>query len=132
MDGSRSSDYGGLIVAAILLAVGGWLGLWLVINFSLPTVGPRWLFFFLLTVAVTGSALPFIWLLHRRFGIADPASAGVLLRQGLWVGLLAAVCVWLQLNRMLTIPLAVLLAVSLFALDWLLRLFERSSRRSIQ
>ena len=61
-----------------------------------------------------------------------PAPAGVLLRQGLWAGLLASLCVWLQINRNLTLPLAFVLGASLFALEWLLRLLERSSRRSIR
>ena len=132
MNAQRMPDYGGLIAAAILMAVGGWLGLWLVVNYSLPTVGPRWLFFFMLTVAATGSALPIIWLLQRRFGAANPAPVGVLLRQGLWAGLLVALCVWLQINRSLTIGLAFLLTICLFTFEWLLRLIERSSRRSMQ
>jgi hypothetical protein len=130
MSESRNPGYGGLILTAVVMAVGGWLGFWLVVNYTLPTVGPRWLFFFFLMVAVTGSALPMIWALHRRFGPANPAPAGTLLRQGLWAGLLVALCAWLQINRSLTIGLAMLLVGSLFAFEWLLTLFERSTRRS--
>lgn len=132
MSEPREPEYGGLVAAAILMAAGGWLGIWLVINYTLPTVGPRWLFFFLLTVAVTGTVLPGIWLLHRRFGASNPAPSGVLLREGLWAGLLVSLCVWLQINRSLTVALAFLLTASLFAFEWLLRLFERSSRRSVR
>ncbi len=132
MQASRSPNHKSLLAAAVLLAVGGWLGLWLVVNYTLPTIGSRWMFFLLLTLAVSGSALPMVWLLHRRFGGSRPAPAGVLLRQGLWAGLLASLCVWLQINRNLTLPLAFVLGASLFALEWLLRLLERSSRRSIR
>ncbi len=132
MQASRSPNHKSLLAAAILLAVGGWLGLWLVVNYTLPTIGSRWMFFLLLTLAASGSALPLVWLLHRRFGGSRPAPAGVLLRQGLWAGLLASLCVWLQINRNLTLPLAFVLGASLFALEWLLRLLERSSRRSIR
>ncbi|HEY70757.1 MAG TPA: hypothetical protein G4O08_09255 [Anaerolineae bacterium] len=132
MQASRSPNHGSLLAAAILLAVGGWLGLWLVVNYTLPTIGSRWMFFLLLTLAVSGSVLPLVWLLHRRFGGPRPAPAGVLLRQGLWAGLLASLCVWLQINRNLTLPLAFVLGASLFALEWLLRLLERSSRRPMR
>jgi Flp pilus assembly protein protease CpaA len=46
--------------------------------------------------------------------------------------LLAALCAWLQINRSLTLGLGILVAASLFAFEWLLRLFERSSRRSMR
>jgi cation transport ATPase len=132
MSEERGPEYGGLIVASILMAVVGWLGLWLVVNFTLPTIGPRWLFFFLLTVAVTGTGLPIVLVLHRRFWADNPAPARVLLRQGLWIGLLVALCAWLQINRSLTLPLGILLAASLLAFELLLRLFERSTRRSVR
>lgn len=117
------------MVAAAIMAVVGWLGLILLLNTTLPTVGPRWLFFFLWTLAVTGTALPFVWVLHRRF---DPArvSGGVLLRQSLLVGLLAGICMWLQINRTLTLPLALLLAVGLAGVEWLVRSVERSTWRA--
>jgi len=132
MSEERAPQYGGLILASIVMAALGWLGLWLVMNFTLPTIGPRWLFFFLLTLAVTGTGLPIILLLHRRFGTENPAPARVLLRQGLWMGLLAALCAWLQINRSLTLPLGLLVAASLLAFEWLLLLFERSTRRSMR
>ncbi|MGH2607058.1 MAG: hypothetical protein ACRDG5_10745 [Anaerolineales bacterium] len=123
-----SSNYRSLMAAAAALAAVGWIGLVILMNQTLPTVGPRWLFFFLWTMAVTGSVLPFLWLLHRRFGAA-PAPASVLLRQGLWAGLFAAVCLWLQVNRSLTLPLAALLGAGLAAFEWLLRRAERSAWR---
>jgi hypothetical protein len=126
--GSPSSDYRSLMAAAAILAGVGWIGLVLVMTETLPTVGPRWLFFFLWTAAVTGTTLPFIWLLHRRF-VAEAAPAAVLMRQSLWLGLFATVLVWLQINRNLTLPVALLLAAGLAAVEWLLRLVERSRWR---
>ncbi len=124
-----SPSYRGLMISALVLLAVGWPGLFLLLSNTLPTVGPRWLFFFLLVLAATGTALPFVWLLNRRFA-GDPAPASsVLLRQGLLVGLYAALCTWLQINRSLNLSLALLLAVGLFAIDWFLRLLERSSWR---
>ena len=125
-----SPDYRSLMIAAIILAAFGWLGLYLLLITTLPTVGPRWLFFFLWTIATTGTAIPFIWLLHRRFSSSQPARSSILLRQGLWVGLYATICIWLQINRSLTIPLALLLVTGLVAIEWFLRLLERSTWRS--
>ena len=130
MSDLSSPDYRSLMIAAIILAAIGWLGLYLLLITTLPTVGPRWLFFFLWTIATTGTAIPFIWLLHRRFGSSQPARSSILLRQGLWVGLYATVCIWLQINRSLSIPLALLLVTGLAAIEWFLRLLERSTWRS--
>lgn len=124
-----SPDYRSLIIAAIILAVIGWLGLFLLLTSTPPTVGPRWLFFFLWTLAVTGTTLPFIWMLHRRFGASRPAPPSTLLRQGLWVGLYTTLCIWLQINRSLSLSLAVLLAVGLAAIEWFLGILERSAWR---
>jgi len=120
MSGSQSR---GLFATALLLIAIGWTGLFLLLATTLPTVGPRWLFFFLLIIAVTGTALPFVWLLHKRFGTA-PST--VLLRQALWVSLFVSLCVWLQINRSLTLSLGLLLGVGFILLEWFLRLLERS------
>jgi undecaprenyl pyrophosphate phosphatase UppP len=116
-----------LLIAAGIMFLIGWLGLILLWTITLPTVGPRWLFFFLWTLAITGIALPFVWLLHRRFSLNQQARASVLLRQGMFIGLFAAICVWLQINHSLTLGLAVLLAIGLIAIEWFLRLIERST-----
>lgn len=106
---SPSPRYRGLLISALVMSGVGWPGVFLVVTTTLPTVGPRWLFFFLWSLAVTGTSLPFIWLLHRRFDPARVASA-VLLRQGIWVGLYASLCAWLQINRNLNLTLALLIA----------------------
>jgi hypothetical protein len=129
MSDPGSSSYRSLMVAAAVLASAGWLGLILLLNITLPTVGPRWLFFFLWTLAVTGTALPFVWVLHRRFD-PSPVSGRVLLRQSLLVGLLAGTCMWLQINRTLTLPLVLLLATGLGGVESLVRAVERSTWRA--
>jgi hypothetical protein len=122
-------DFRGLMLAAIVLALIGWLGIYLVINNTFPTLGPRWLFFFLWASAIMGTTLPFLWLLNKRFRSSSPASPRVLLREGIIVGLYASICLWLQLNRMLNLTLALLLAFGLIIIEWLLRAVERNSWR---
>lgn len=126
MSEGPSPQYRGLLPTALLLISFGWTGLYLLMVTTLPTVGPRWLFFFLLTIAVTGTALPFVWLLHRRFDLQQPAPSPVLVRQALWVALLVALLVWLQINRSLTISLGILIGVGFIVLEWFLRLLERN------
>lgn len=119
-------NYKGLILTAIVLAIGGWSGLYLVTTNTLPTLGPRWVFFFLWSAATTGSSIPFLWMLNRRFRSESHAPPKVLLREGILVGLFASTSLWLQLNRMLSLTLALLLAAGLFAIEWLLRFVERN------
>ncbi len=121
-----SPNYSGLMLAAVLLSATGCGGLALLLTGTRPTLGPRWLFFFLGTAGTTGIALPFLWLLNKRFHTSTPAMPLVLLRRGLFVGLYAAVCIWLEMNRMLNLSLALLLGLGLIGIEWFLHLVERS------
>ncbi|MGA9531903.1 MAG: hypothetical protein WBR18_04235 [Anaerolineales bacterium] len=112
------------MLSAIILGAIGWLGLFLLLTGTRPTVGPRWLFFFLWTLAACGTSLPFIWVLNRRFSRRRPASQATMLREALFVGLYAGLLAWLQVNRSLNLPLAVLLATGIIAIEWLLRGFD--------
>jgi len=116
------------MIAAAVLAGIGWLGLLLLLQTTLPTIGPRWLFFFLLTQAATGTSLPFVWFLRRRFGdeLAPPA---VLLREALGIGLYASVCAWLQINRSLSLTVALFLALGLVIIEVFVRRVERTTWR---
>jgi len=124
-----SSSYRSLLIAAIILAIIGWLGLFLLLVGTLPTVGPRWLFFFLLALAITGTSLPFIWLLHRRFAEQPDLPAMILLRRALLVTLYGELCAWLQINRGLYLSLAILLGLGIVAIEWFLRRLDRSKWR---
>lgn len=128
MPNRSSSTYSSLMISALIMAATGWLGLLLVMTGTRPTVGPRWLFFFLWTLAASGTSLPFIWLLNRRFAGGNTPQP-VLLREALLVGLYAGLCAWLQINRSLNLPLALLLASGLVAIEWLLRSFDRGPWR---
>ena len=122
--------HGPVLAAAAILAGLGWIGLSLLVIAAIPTVIPRWLFFALWTAALTGTAVPFIRLLNRRFSAIGepPAPGGVLLRQSLWVGIFGTTCAWLQLGRVLSAPVAFLLAFGLGAIEWFLLTRERSQK----
>lgn len=111
---------------SIVLSVIGWGGLWIVIQSTLPTLGPRWLFFFLGVLALTGPALPIVYFLNLRFPSDPPVQELVILRQALWVGVFGSTIAWLQLGRVLTTGLALILAGVFVLIEFLLGLFERS------
>ena len=113
-----------LALTSGFLAVTGWGGLALLVNNIIPDVAPRWAFFVLWLMALTGTALPFVRFLNHRF--ARGPVAGVMLRQALWVGFFGATCAWLQMGRTLGATTALLLAAGLGGVEWFLRMRETS------
>lgn len=128
------ATHASVVFAGVLLAVGGWAGLvWLVVN-RYPTVINRWMFFALLHVALTGTALPFVRYLNKRFARpeAPPAPPGVLMRQATWVGIFGALCIWLRISRLLSWPMAIGLVMAVTAIEVLIRLRESAQLRAEQ
>lgn len=111
---------------SIFLIILGWGGLITLLLYTIPNMGPRWMFFFLTVVALTGTIMPMVAFLNRRFPGKPPATSMVVVRQSLWVGIFGATLAWLQIGHVLTNALAFLLAVGLFLIEFLLRLSERS------
>ena len=126
METRSTPSISSFLPTAFILAILGWGGLFLLIQNTIPTVGPRWLFFFLCFLALTGTALPIVAFLNRRFPTVPPATPGIVIREGIWVGLYGATLAWLQLGRVLNLALAFLLAVGFIAIEILVRLRERS------
>lgn len=114
------------ILAALVLMLAGWGGLYFVLNYTQPSGGTRWLFFFAGVLALTGTALPFVAYLNRRFPSTPPPSPLVIVRQALWIGIYLPTLAWLRIGRVLTPSLALLLIAGLILIEWLLRMGERS------
>jgi len=111
---------------SIVLTLAGWGGLFLIIGATVPTLAPRWFFFFLGVLALTGPALPLTYYLNQRFPSNPPTEDLVIVRQAIWVGAFGSTIAWLQLGRVLTPGLALILAAVFILIEFLLRLFERS------
>ena len=63
----NSGEYRGVMLASLLMFVVGWGGLiYLIVNTRPRIGGEIWLFFILLQIAVTGSAIPFVRLFCAR------------------------------------------------------------------
>jgi hypothetical protein len=114
------------IPTSIFLMLLGWGGLIAVILYTEPSGGTRWAFFFTGVLALTGTALPAVAYLNRRFPSSPPASIGIILRQAIWIGIYLPTLAWLQIGRVLSPFLALLLGVGLLLIETLLRLRERS------
>ena len=94
----------------VTIGILSWAGLWGVIQ--LPITQPtRVIFFFLLFVAVTSTVMPPIAYLNARFGRCRKKRTYQTryIRQSVWLGLFVVIAGWLQMRRLLTATLALIL-----------------------
>jgi hypothetical protein len=115
-----------VLLGGLIAGAGGWVLLSLLLDQwpISPDRDLRPFFFLTLWLAVAGTTLPLIWLLHRRFGRADTGAAWhscwVLVRQAAWAGIWVTGCAWLQMHHVLNWALALLLLVVLILFEALL------------
>jgi hypothetical protein len=126
MEQKNSPPIREFLPAALVLGVLGWLGIIAVLLFTSPNGGTRWAFFFFGMLAFTAAALPVMAFFNLRFPSNPPASVWIVARQAIWVGIFCLTLAWLQIGKVLTLPMALLLAASLLLVEILLRLRERS------
>ena len=117
------SSFSKIFLTAVLLVLAGVAGLLVLLFYTEPTLGPRWLFFFFLTMTGGGIALPFAYFLQRRIA-TRPVSDGVLIREAIWFAIFVDLAIWLQLGRVLNGMIAIFLAGGLVLLEVLLCLGE--------
>lgn len=94
-----------------------------------PTLWPRWLFYFFLTMAGTGIALPVAFILQRRLA-KQYVPARVLIREGLLFGIYLDLLAWLQIGRIATNLVVFLLAGGMILLEYFLRMAEKATFRA--
>lgn len=119
-------------MAALVMMGIGWFGLYRLVTTTLPRIGGElWLFFILLLMAVTGTAIPVVRYINVRFTPLDAEvpPGGVIVRQSVWIGLFVVTCAWLQIPRVLSLPLAVFLLVVLVVVEVFLRSRELAAER---
>jgi len=119
-------DLPAIIITSLVIAAIGWVGLFFLLQYTQPYLGPRWLFFFLLTMAISGTALPIVYFLNIRFPSDTPASTSVIIRQALWFAIFFDLLAWLQLGRVLNSILIAVIALGIIAIENLIRMVERS------
>ena len=77
----------------------------------------------------TGVAMPIAGFLNKRFALSQGSPVPeflVVLRQAMWVGLWATFCVWLQMNRVFGMAIAILVAAVLLLFEFLLQVRSRT------
>lgn len=126
MSESRLPPFKSYLPVTIFLCLFGWGGLLIVLLNTLPTLGPRWLFFFFGVVALTGTAIPVSFFVNLRFPSTPPATSAIIIRQASWVGIYGGITAWLQLGRVLTPVIAGVLATAFIVIEVILRIRERS------
>ncbi len=119
------SSFRSFLLSNLVLLLLGWGGLYVLVNYTLPTVWPRWGFFALLVIALTATAFPLMYLISTRLS-NEPVEPSVVVRRALWVGVYGAVLAWLQLARLVSLYVIVGLAAGLILIESLLRLRERA------
>jgi hypothetical protein len=78
----------------------------------------------------TGTALPIVYFLNKRFSGQKP-NFFVVIRQSMWVGFWVSFCLYLQMNRMFGIAIALLVAAVLILFEFIVQVRTRTSRVSI-
>ncbi|MCY4465542.1 MAG: hypothetical protein OXE46_08400 [Chloroflexi bacterium] len=120
----------GVLLAALVMMLVGWVGLAALVATTRPRIGGEiWLFFILLQIAVTGSAIPFFRMLSRYLAPSRPTLTGVVVRRSVWLGILTVLCAWLMIPRYLTLPIACMLALLFLVLEIFLRNRELADER---
>jgi hypothetical protein len=116
-----------LFSTLFLMAVGwGGLALMILVFNEPPLVWARWGFFALWFIALTGTALPIMYLFNLRFVSEPLVEAHAIVRQALWVGVYGSTLAWLQIGHLVTLWVWMGLAGGLIAIEYLIRLRERS------
>ncbi len=91
-----------------------------------PRLGPRWMFFFFLVIFGAGIGLPVSFIIQRRFA-KEYVPSRVLVREGILFGLFLAFIAWLQLGRILTNLITVIVGVGFLLFEMLLRMAEKAT-----
>ncbi len=121
---NEATSYRPFLFPNILLVVGGWGGLYLLLNLTEPQIWPRWGFFALVVLACTGTALPLVYLLNHIFPSHTPVESRVITRQATWFGFYFAALAWFSIGRILDFSIGLWLALGLAAIEYLLRARE--------
>jgi hypothetical protein len=126
VDSKPRSPFSAILFTSLFLLLVGGVGLALLFDLTVPTLGPRWLLFFLVTLAVSGLALPVAYFINIRFPSTPPANAGVLLREALFFGIYVDLVIWLQFGKVLNFAIAVFILAGFVLIEFLLRWRERN------
>lgn len=125
-DGTQLPSVKSYLPLIFILIFLGFGGLFILLNLTQPTILPRWFFFFLLVIGVTGLALPAVVFLYQRFPSGHIPAQGVIVRQSLWTGIFVALMIWLRLGQVFNLGVGIIVLAGITLLEIALRFGERS------
>jgi len=126
MEGQHSPSFKSVLPLSLILGIPGWFGLIYLMTQTIPDLGNRWLFYIALVSAAAGTAIPIIAYLNRVVTPFGPATFEIVVRESIMVGIYFGILLWLNKGQILSIGLAVILAVGLLLIESLLRFRYRS------
>lgn len=132
MERSADGEQRGVLLASLLMFIVGWGGLAHLVIATRPRIGGElWLFFILLQIAVTGTAIPFVRLLSQRLTRADDPSplTGLVVRRSVWIGIIVVTCAWLMIPRYLSLPIMLIVILLFVVIEAFLRNRELANER---
>ena len=118
--------YRRVAITSVLLFLIGLTGLAYVIFNTLPTLGPRWLFFFFLMIGASGLAMPIAAFLNYRFQGDNGIDTMDIIRESVLVGACVDLLIWLQMGQELTGTSAMIIVVGFILIEILIRVIEHS------
>ncbi|NPA06304.1 MAG: hypothetical protein GXO54_02750 [Chloroflexi bacterium] len=107
------------LASVLLMGIGLALGGYVVWRLY-PTLPARWLLFWALALFSMGAALPWLALFHHRWRPERPPSARTLFRESFLVAFFVLLWAWLQMGRLASPGLMVILAALLLLIELLL------------
>ncbi|MCY3798600.1 MAG: hypothetical protein OXG23_16045 [Chloroflexi bacterium] len=132
MERSADGEQRGVLLASLLMFIVGWGGLAHLAVTTRPRIGGElWLFFILLQIAVTGTAIPFVRLLSQRLArLNHPAPlTGLVVRRSVWIGIIVVTCAWLMIPRYLSLPIMLIVILLFVVIEAFLRNRELANER---
>lgn len=126
MEDNHSPSVQSVLPISLILAVPGWIWLIYLVTQTVPELGNRWMFFVAVVITISGSAMPIIAYLNRIVKPFGPANFEIIIREGIIIGVYAGILLWLNKGQVLSISLALILAVGLFLVELLIRLRNQS------
>lgn len=122
----KESSFLPITIFSIFLALISGASLGLVFLYTRPTLGPRWMFFFLFFIAVVGTLLPILILINRRIHKQGGGNINIALRQSLMLGFYCDLMIWLHMGRVFDLITAFFILSIIIAIEILIQVFEGS------
>jgi len=118
--------FGKIFSTALFLTIIGGGGLLFTFIFLEPKLGARWLFFFFLVIFGAGIGLPFTFIVQRRFA-KQTVGSHILVREAALFGIYLSLLAWLQLGRILTNLILMIIGLGFILFEMLLRMAEKAT-----